>query len=144
MIDLIAVVCGRLQDTDMATLLCRGPDDEVAVYSEDNVPANFPYTTKPLIIVEDPQHSGNEDTFDEAYRRESVGLRFYHKPDGDYLPLTTAAEWARKLFENWGPTSIEGGEVVNTTVSGPARGPTTDPTLAGRVLRINFLIKETT
>lgn len=143
MIDLIAVVCERLQDTEMVALLARGPDDEVAVYAEGLVPAKFNYTTKPLIIVEDPQHGGNEDTFDQAYRRESVGLRLYHKPDEDYLPLITAAEWARKLFENWGPTSIDGGEVVNSTVSGPTRGPTTDPTLAGRVLRINFLIKET-
>lgn len=143
MVDLEGIVAARLLgDATLLALICVGPDAEPAVYNDGFVPAEFPYSTKPLIIVGEPQHIGDEDTFDEAIRNEQVTIRFYHKPDGDYLPMKQAAERARTLFKDWG-SSVDGGQVINATVSGPSYGPTTDPTLAGRVLRINFLIKET-
>lgn len=143
MIDLQSLVCGRLDDPSFTALINSGPDGEAAIYSEGLQPSPFPHAAKPMVIVEPSRHEEDDDTLDEEYRIESVGVRLYHKPDLDYLPLSTAAEWVRRRFKNWGPVSITGGELVNATVSGPDPGPTTDPTLAGRVLRINFLIKET-
>lgn len=143
MIDPQAVAYARLTgDATLAAMLATYGSGR-AVFEDGKTPPEFAFGTAPAVLVGAPAHQGNDDSFDADMRLEQLIVRLYHRPDGSSLPLHTAAERVRALFNKWGPAAITGGTMINATVSGPVPAPTEDPTLDGRLMYLTLLIKET-
>jgi len=140
--DLQAVVFARLTGDATLTALLATYATAPAVFEDGKVPVEFEHGTKPLAVVTPPSNSGNPDTLDAALRDEQISIRLYHKPQGSSTPIHQAAERVRALFKNWGSAAVTGGTVIHAEVSGPFPAPTDDPSLDGRIVSINLLIKE--
>jgi hypothetical protein len=142
MLDHQAAVFSRLyNDIALAGMLAEY-GEAPAIFEDGQVPYEYEFTSRPIIVVEPPAHQEDRDTFDADMRIELLRLRLYHRPAGASLPIQQAAERVRELVRNW-TGDITGGRIINTTVSGPQPAPTDDPSLDGRLLSITLLIKET-
>lgn len=142
MIDVQAVVFGRLTADATLTAQLATYGDAPAVFEDGKVPADLVADDDPFVVVTPPTNDANDEDFSAARRVETIAMRLYHKPQGSSLSLQIAAERVRALFRNWGPASVTGGSVLHASVAGPSPAPTDDPSLDGRIVSVSLIIKE--
>lgn len=108
----------------------------------DPVPATLECGEAPFVVVADPYINNSADDFTNRARAASLNVRLYCKPDGSTLGLLAAAERVRSLLHNWSAPVFSTGSLLSAFVNGPTPAPTDDPTIEGRVLSVQLLIKE--
>jgi len=106
------------------------------------VPADFEVVELPSIIVDEPIVDPDTSTYTEARRDPSLNVRIYAKHNGSTLALKAAAERARTLLKHWDTQSFSTGKLEGSIVNGPTPAPTDDPSIEGRLLSVQLLIRE--
>lgn len=124
--------------TDLLDSFAGGP----AVFSS-NMPTGFDLGPKPMVLVDLPALSTEQDTASEEYRETDSVIRIFSVPDGSNLELTQAGEAVRSALKSWPTETINGATYQVLSVSGPEAAPTDDPSVDGLLLRVRHLIKET-
>ena len=97
----------------------------------------------PSIIIGEPILNDADDTFTHDGRDVQLRVRIYCKHNGSSIAINAVAEAARALLHNWSTPTFPGGNLLASLVSGPVAGPTSDPSIEGRVLTVSLKIKET-
>lgn len=140
-LDIAGGVRQRLVDDGaLAAMLATYLEQPAIVVSP--VPFDFPFETKPTIIVDEPLSQTPEDDYSNGRRRVDLRVRMYAKHGGSSVALNTAAERVRTLLHNWNTPSFSTGELEGASVNGPTSAPTDDPSIEGRLLSVQLQIKE--
>jgi len=106
------------------------------------LPADYEVEAKPSIIVGEPILNDADDTYTNNGRDIQLRARIYSKHNGSSIAINAVAEAARALLHNWTTASFPGGSLLASFVSGPVAGPTSDPSIEGRILTVSLKIKE--
>lgn len=108
----------------------------------DPPPENLEIGVAPVVIVAEPYANAPADDFSSRYRRAALNVRLYSKPNGSSADLLAASERVRTLLHNWSAPAFSTGSLLSAFVNGPTPAPTDDPSIEGRILSVQLLIKE--
>lgn len=125
----------------LATYTPEGGAPAPAIFV-DPVPPDFEVVGKPAIVVSEPFGNQAGDDYSDARRDASLFVRLYAKQQGSTVDLLTAAERARELLKFWNTPSFSTGKLEGAFVNGPTTAPTDDPSIEGRLLSVQLLIRE--
>lgn len=145
-LDIAGGVCARLK-ADAALVASLGlyePEGgvpEPAIFT-DPTPPDFEIDVKPAIIVGEPYRNEGDDNFTHNGRAASLRIRMFVKHNGSAIAINDCAEAVRSLLHNWSAPVFSTGQLLAATVSGPIAGPTSDPSIEGRILNLHLLIRE--
>jgi hypothetical protein len=103
---------------------------------------DYEVAVAPSIIVGEPILNDADDTFTDGGRDVQLRVRIYSKHGGSSIAINAVAEAARALLHNWFTPTFPGGNLLASLVSGPVAGPTSDPSIEGRLLTVSLKIKE--
>lgn len=145
-IDIAGGVIDRLKSDNafLATLGVYEPDDAEptpAIFT-DPTPPDFEVDVKPAIIVGEPWRDDPDDDLTHNGRDVSLRVRIFVKHNGSGIAINDVAQDARALLHNWSTPSFSTGRLLASFVSGPVNGPTSDPSIEGRILNLRLLIRE--
>jgi hypothetical protein len=142
MLDITGAVFTRLNsDSTLAALLA--PYGAGRALVSDPPPADLIVQGPEVVcIIAAPTDNEAEDTYTEDYRRAALNVRLYSRPNGSTLTLDTAAERVRALLRSWPAGSVTGGTLIDAAVSGPVAGPSSDPSVEGRIVTARLIFLE--
>jgi hypothetical protein len=142
MLDITGAVFTRLSsDATLLALLATYGSGKAIV--SDPPPSDLLVESAAVVcIVAAPTDNEAEDTYTEDYRRTSLNVRLYSRPNGSTLALDTAAERVRALLRSWPAGSVTGGTLIDAAVSGPVAGPSSDPSVEGRIVTARLIFLE--
>jgi hypothetical protein len=142
MLDITGAVFTRLSsDATLLALLAAYGSGRALV--SDPPPADLIVQGPEVVcIVAAPFDDEAEDTYTEDYRRTSLNVRLYSRPNGSTLALDTAAERVRALLKTWPAGAVTGGTLIDAAVSGPVAGPSSDPSVEGRIVTARLIFLE--
>ena len=143
MLDIIGALYTRLS-SDATLLAALKPYGAGRAIVSDPPPSDLlADSDDPILIVGAPFADEADDTYTEDYRAVAVNIRLYHRPAGSSLSLDTAAERVRTLLRSWPAGAVTGGSLINAAVSGPVAGPSSDPSVEGRIVTARMIFRET-
>lgn len=108
----------------------------------NEIPEDFVNGVLPCGVIDAPNLNDREPTASERYRDIACNIRFYHIPAGSNKPLLDAAEAAGDSLDLLSSFAYGDDTYVDTTVTGPVRAPTTNPSADGVVLSARLNVKE--
>lgn len=128
----------------LALLSSYTPGDNTArpALFTNEIPTDHRLGQKPTAVIDPPDiNVRNPDSTDD-WRDVTNRIRFYHIGAGSNLLLIQAAEAAAKIIDSISKFNFGGDIVVDATVNGPVRAPTSDPSADGLLLNARLNIKE--
>lgn len=142
MLDITGAVFSRLSsDSTLLALLAAYGSGRALV--SDPPPADLIVEGPAVVcIVAAPFDDEAADTYTEDYRRAALNVRLYSRPNGSTLTLDTAAERVRALLRSWPAGAVTGGTLIDAAVSGPVAGPSSDPSVEGRIVTARLIFLE--
>lgn len=108
----------------------------------DPPPDDYEADILPSIIVGEPHYDEDDSDLTFDGREVILRVRVYAKHNGSSVALNAAAERVRSLLKHWTADNFSDGKLSASFVSGPVQGPTSDPSIEGRILTPRLLIKE--
>ena len=128
----------------MALLDSYTPSNAVAgpALFTNEIPTEHRLGQKPTAVIDPPDINVRNPTSTENWRDVTNRIRFYHIGAGSNLLLIQAAEAAARLIDQISSVNFGGDIVMDATVTGPVRAPTSDPSADGVLLNARLNIKE--